>query len=210
MATSYIESLLGENEKILRVARQHWFVLVSTIILEIILILVILALAITLLNFFAPFAPLIGIIGAILLLIPIVTMIRDILNYLFRQFIVTNRRVMQVSGILNKNVTDSSLDKVNDVHMTQSVLGRVFGYGDIEILTASELGVNLFRRIGDPIKFKTAMLNAKEQLEHGDFESKDRGEDITDLLADLEKLRQQGVLTEEEFQQKKTELLAKM
>ena len=210
MAKSYLESLLSENEKILRVARQHWFILVSTIILEIVLILVILALGIILGVMFPPFALLVAGVGAILILIPIVTMVRDILNWLYRQFIVTNRRVMQISGIFNKNVTDSSLEKVNDVKMVQSALGRIFDYGDIQILTASELGVNLFRRIGEPIKFKTAMLNAKERLERGEFDLKNRGEDIPALLANLEQLRQQGVLTEEEFQRKKTELLAKM
>jgi len=210
MAKSYLESLLSENEKILRVARQHWFILVSTIILEIVLILVILALGITLGVLFPLFAWLIAGVGAILLLIPIVTMVRDILNWLYRQFIVTNRRVMQISGIFNKNVTDSSLEKVNDVKMVQSALGRIFDYGDIEILTASELGVNLFRRIEEPIKFKTAMLNAKERLERGEFDLKNRSEDIPTLLTNLEQLRQQGVLTEEEFQRKKAELLAKM
>ncbi|OGO63193.1 MAG: hypothetical protein A2Z45_08930 [Chloroflexi bacterium RBG_19FT_COMBO_55_16] len=210
MAKSYLESLLSENEKILRVARQHWFILVSTIILEIVLILVILVLAIILGVLFPPFAWLIAGVGAILILIPILTMVRDILNWLYRQFIVTNRRVMQISGIFNKNVTDSSLEKVNDVKMVQSALGRIFDYGDIQILTASELGVNLFRRIEDPIKFKTAMLNAKERLERGEFDLKNRGEDIPTLLANLEQLRQQGVLTEEEFQRKKAELLAKM
>ncbi len=52
---------------------------------------------------------------------------------------------MQISGIFNKSVIDSSLEKVNDIKMDQSALGRMFGYGDIEILTASELGVNLFK-----------------------------------------------------------------
>jgi len=210
MAKSYLESLLSENEKILRVARQHWFILISTIILEIVLILVILALAITLFTFFAPFAPLIAAIGAILLLIPIFTMVRDILNWSYRQFVITNRRVMQISGVLNKNVIDSSLEKVNDVHMVQSALGRLFNYGDVEILTASELGVNLFRRIAEPVKFKTAMLNAKERLERGDFDLRNRGEDIPALIDEIEQLRQKGVLTEEEFQRKKAELLAKM
>jgi uncharacterized membrane protein YdbT with pleckstrin-like domain len=116
---------------------------------------------------------------------------------------------MQISGIFNKNVTDSSLEKVNDVKMTQSAFGRLFGYGDIEILTASELGVNLFKRIEDPIRFKTAMLNAKENLERGE-ESRHPEDDIPDLIAGLERLHRQGVLTDEEFAQKKNELLARM
>jgi uncharacterized membrane protein YdbT with pleckstrin-like domain len=136
-------------------------------------------------------------------------MTRDILHWTNKQFIITTRRVMQISGIFNKNVTDSSLEKVNDVKMTQSALGRLFGYGDVEILTASELGANLFRRIKDPVRFKTAMLNAKEDLERGD-ESRHTEDDIPDLIAGLERLRRQGVLSEEEYQQKKGELLARM
>lgn len=205
----YIESLLAEREKIILVTRQHWFTIASAIALEIVLILVLLTLTIIAGTAMPQFALLIGAFGVIVILIPAATLTRDLLNWTNKQFIVTTRRVMQISGIFNKNVTDSSLEKVNDVKMTQSAFGRLFGYGDIEILTASELGVNLFRRIEDPIRFKTAMLNAKENLERGE-ESRYPENDIPDLIAGLERLHRQGVLTDEEFAQKKNELLARM
>ena len=100
--------------------------------------------------------------------------------------------------------------KVNDVKMEQSFFGRLLDYGDIEILTASELGTNLFRRIGRPIRFKTAMLNAKEKMETEQASGGRRQElDVPALIAQLDGLRKQGVLTEEEFQKKKAELLTK-
>ena len=106
---------------------------------------------------------------------------------------------------------DSSLEKVNDVKMSQSMFGRLFDYGDVEILTASEMGINLFQRIGDPVKFKTAMLNAKEKLGYeGTSPQAQRDDDIPAQIAELDKLRKQGIVTEAEFQKKKTELLAKM
>lgn len=116
---------------------------------------------------------------------------------------------MQVAGVLNKTITDSSLEKVNDVKMKQSAFGRMFDYGDIEILTASELGANLFRRIEDPIRFKTTMFNAKERLERGD-DTEMRSSDIPRLIARLDQLRKQGILTEDEFQTKKVELLGRI
>jgi hypothetical protein len=116
---------------------------------------------------------------------------------------------MQISGVLNKSVMDSSLEKVNDVAMEQSAFGRMFDYGDIEILTASELGANLFQRIENPIAFKTCMLNAKERLERGEVDEMPSG-DIPALIARLDQLRRQGILSEEEFQKKKGELLAKI
>jgi uncharacterized membrane protein YdbT with pleckstrin-like domain len=145
-------------------------------------------------------------------------MIHDILNWTNREYIITSRRVMQISGIINKTVADSSLEKVNDVKMTQSVLGRMFDYGDVEILTASELGVNLFRQIESPVKFKTAMLNAKQRLDDRDDVSAIAAagvaasgpENIPALIAQLDALRQNGVLSEEEVQVKKAQLLERM
>ena len=77
----------------------------------------------------------------------------------------TNRRVIQVEGVLNKKVTDSSLEKVNDVVLTQSVFGRVFGFGDLEVLTASESGISKFLMLVQPVAFKRAMLDAKHEYE---------------------------------------------
>lgn len=204
--TGYIESLLSKRERIILVARQHWFILVGAIVFEVVIILILISLTILAGVYWEQFALLIGGIGTVLLLLPLSSMVRDILDWMNRQYIVTNRRVIQISGILNKNVTDSSLVKVTDVKMSQSALGRFFDYGDIEILTASEFGVNLFRRIDEPIRFKIAMLNAKEELEQG--QDREAGDwDLNGAITSLLHLRQLGVLSEEEFVQKKNDLL---
>jgi len=206
MANNYIQDLLGENERILLVTRQHWFVLFSNILLEILLIVLLVA-GVTALTVVYPLA----IFGYILVLVPLAGMIRDILIWSNRQYIVTNRRVVQISGVLSKNVVDSSLEKVNDVKMSQSFFGRLFDYGDVEIMTASEIGVNLFQRIGNPVRFKTAMLNAKENMGFGEMGVHSQSaEDIPLMIAKLDELRKKGILSEAEFQEKKSDLLAKM
>lgn len=209
MAKSYLDSLLSEHEKILRSARHHWLILASSIFLEVIVILIIFIVTIVAAINIGSLWWIAVAVGFLLLIFPIITMLRDILVWSHHEFIVTNRRVMQISGVFNKNVIDSSLEKVNDVKMTQSAFGRIFNYGDIEILTASELGVNLFRRIEDPVNFKTAMLNAKAQLEQPQ-QIINPTPDVPALINQLAQLRQQGILTEEEFLKKKAELLAKL
>ncbi|MBC7877563.1 MAG: PH domain-containing protein [Anaerolineales bacterium] len=207
MEKNYIQSMLGENERILLVTRQHGFVLFSSIIAEIVVTLIAIAAISALTTMVNPLAG----FGFLLLLIPLAIMLWDILTWNNRQYIVTNRRVIQVSGIFSKDVVDSSLEKVNDVKMTQSFFGRMFDFGDVEILTASETGDNLFKRIGDPVKFKTAMLNAKEKLGYeGTGTNAQRAESIPAQIAELDELRKQGILTDAEFQTKKRELLAKM
>jgi len=210
MAKDYLETMLGENEHILLRARKHWSVLFGNIVLEIVLIIALIIAAIVLLPIVAfPVTPL----GFILVLVPLFGMGRDFLVWYNRQYIVTNRRVIQTSGVFSKDVVDSSLEKVNDVKLSQSFWGRIFDYGDIEILTASEVGANVFRSIGDPIKFKTAMLNAKERLgfdHEAGMEGHSVAPDIPALIARLDDLRKKGIISEGEFQQKKAELLAKM
>jgi len=206
MATNYLEGLLGENEHILLETHQHWFVLFGKIFLEIMLIGILIAgsLALAVFNVLAMY-------GLVLIVVPVLGILNDVLVWRNKAYIVTNRRVIQISGVLNKDVVDSSLEKVNDVKMSQSFFGRMFGYGDIEILTASELGVNMFHQIAEPVAFKTAMINAKERMGFDEMGKSVRAaEDIPTMIEKLDDLRKRGILSEEEFQRKKAELLAKL
>ena len=206
MAKRYLEELLGENEQILLESHQHWFVLFGKIFLELMLIALIFVGAFVL----YPTYP-IAIYALILVLVPLIGMLNDILVWRNRSYVVTNHRVIQSSGVFSKAVVDSSLEKVNDVKMSQSFLGRMFGFGDIEILTASELGVNLFHQINDPVGFKTTMLNAREKLGTEDVvHANHERENIPLMIARLDDLRQKGILSEAEFQAKKAELLRQM
>ena len=206
MAKNYLQGLLGENEQIILATHQHWFVLFGKIFLELLLIVIIIVAVLSTYTIY-PFA----FYGIFLVIVPMLGMLNDILVWRNKAYIVTNRRVIQISGVFNKDVVDSSLEKVNDVKMSQSFLGRVFGYGDIEILTASELGVNLFHEINEPVEFKQAMLNAKERMGYDEVGGDARPQtDIPTLIARLDDLRKKGIVSEAEFQEKKAELLGKM
>jgi hypothetical protein len=67
--------------------------------------------------------------------------------------------------VVNKHSTDSSLEKINDAALSQSLFGRLFGFGDLDILTASEAGIERFRMIKDPVTFKKTMLDVKHEYE---------------------------------------------
>ena len=210
MSDKYLKSLLGENEQVLFVTHHHWLVLAGEILAETLLSVAVVVLVSLIWYLWLP-NPLVW-LGYLLLIIPLISLWRDVLIWKNREYVVTNRRVIQLAGVFNKSITDSSLDKVNDVKMSQSFLGRMLDYGNIEILTASELGVNKFTYIGRPIQYKTAMLNAKEKLEHAPAEpaAARPAASPADLLAQLDLLRQHGVLSEAEFQAKKAELLKRM
>ncbi len=214
----YIENLLGRNERIVFITRQHWLVLVWAAILDLLSSVVILVGALWLgglgdgLGFLR--------VLAVLAVFPLVHLVIRYLNWHNEQYIVTNRRVMQIRGVINKRVSDSSLEKVNDVVLEQSILGRLLNYGTVEIITGSDIGVNLFKYIARPVRFKTEMLNQKEGLAKLDAygsqaervlsEEPPSSGDIPELIAELDELRKKGIISDQEFNEKKAELLGRL
>ncbi len=162
---SYADSLLATGERIIHRERQHWLVLlwgarepIVAMVLGIVLLVVSSALG-------DPFKTLVFAIGGILFLGGLAFLVWATMRYLNQEYVLTNRRVIEVQGVVNKRSTDSSLEKINDAILTQSIFGRVFGFGDLEVLTASEAGIERFQMIVNPIAFKKAMMDAKHEYE---------------------------------------------
>ena len=166
----YADGLLSTGERVVHREKQHWMVFVwgaRYTILAIILAIVLLILSQNLAQDGASgtFRMVLGWAAAALLIGGLALLVWTILRYITQEYVLTNRRVIQVTGVLNKTSTDSSLEKINDARLSQSVFGRMFGFGDLDILTAAETGIERFRMIRNPIGFKKAMLDAKHEYE---------------------------------------------
>jgi len=106
---------------------------------------------------------------------------------------------MKIEGVVSKHVFDSSLEKVNDVELDQSGFGRMFNYGDVDILTGNVGGANKFLTIAFPVEFKRQMLDQKEALGTlSDFGTREKQvlqantpakADVPQLIAELDELR---------------------
>ena len=163
----YLEKVLSNDEHVLKIVHKHWLVLLGEILGSLIILVLIIA-AVAAAQFFMPTLPFAA-FGYLAVLLPLPVLVWNYLVWNNHAYVLTNWRIIQMSGVFNKRVVDSSLEKVNDVVTSQPFLGRIFGYGDIEILTAAEEGVNDLKTISNPLGFKVAMLEAKEALEvrHG-------------------------------------------
>jgi hypothetical protein len=166
----YADGLLSTGERVIHREKQHWFVFVwearYTILAVIAAVIVaILTNGMTGQGTEATVRDALNIGVIILIVVALANLGWTILRYLNQEYVITNRRVMQVAGVLNKSSTDSSLEKINDARLTQSIFGRIFGFGDLEILTAAETGVDTFRMLINPVAFKIAMLDAKHEYE---------------------------------------------
>lgn len=162
---SYVDGLLSTGERVMHREKQHWFVVLWGARYAILAVIVAVILLILRGSVSQPTQDILNYAGIALFVGGVALLIWVVLRYLNQEYILTNRRVIAVEGVLNKRVTDSSLEKINDAMLTQSIFGRIFGFGDLEVLTASEAGISLFRMLINPMGFKRAMLDAKHEYE---------------------------------------------
>ncbi len=163
---SYTDSLLASGERILRRARQHWFVMVWNARWAVIAIIATVALLI--LRFVvggeSTILDILGYVALVLFVVGLVVIAWGWVRYQNEEFVITSRRIIHVSGVVNKKATDSSLEMINDAVLTETMFGRMFGFGDLEVLTASEAGIENLHMLADAKSFKKAMIEAKHEL----------------------------------------------
>ena len=167
---SYADGLLSTGERISYRNKQHPFVFIwgaRYAILAAIIAAVLLWISQNLATdgVSGSLRTLLGWVTVVLFFGGIAVAIWTALRYINQEYVLTTRRVIQVEGVLNRSSTDSSLEKINDAVLNQSVFGRMFDFGDLTVLTASESGVDKMKMLRKPIVFKKAMLDAKHEFE---------------------------------------------
>ena len=116
-----------------------------------------------------------------------------------------------VRGMAAKSTTRPSTMPVG-----KEVLGRILNYGDLEIITGSDIGTNILHRLAKPVEFKKTLLEQKQKLSDGEDLAPHKAvaasddEDPLKKIAQLDDLRKTGAISEVEYQQAKAKLLAKL
>ncbi len=67
---------------------------------------------------------------------------------------VTDKRIIYKRGFISRYTIEMHLDKVESVDVDQSVLGRIFGYGDI-LIRGVGASLEPLRDIESPIEFRS-------------------------------------------------------
>jgi uncharacterized membrane protein YdbT with pleckstrin-like domain len=151
----------------------------------------------------------IWIVGMLLYPVP------KVIAWLTSNFAVTSDRVIHRQGFIAKRSMEIPHEAINDVRFEQGIVDRIVGAGTLVISSASEFGRNSFDDIRHPeevqkVIYEQGELN-KKRMYQGDRPVQpqaSRGSpSATTELERLAKLRDDGVLTEEEFQVQKAKVL---
>ena len=130
------------------------------------------------------------------------------------EYILTTHRLIEQYGILSKRSVDSYLSKINNVEHSQSLWGRLLGFGDVMVDTASKDGITVFPRIAHPIEFKRAILAACEAYRGAGPVAAVAGAapgsaplSGAERLRQLKKLLDDGLISQEEYEAKRRQLV---
>ena len=125
-------------------------------------------------------------------------------------FVVTTDRTIYREGIIAKRGIEIPHDRINTVFFNQGFFDRLLRAGTLTIESAGENGVQVFENVRDPISVQQALYQEMEDNENRKFD-RARGPaaatSVADELSKLAALRDQGHLSESEFQIQKSRLL---
>jgi uncharacterized membrane protein YdbT with pleckstrin-like domain len=127
-------------------------------------------------------------------------------------FVVTTDRLVFRAGVLGKSGREIPLDRVNDIAFHQSFFERIIGAGDLMIESAGERGQEQFTDIPKPARVQNVIYAEIERAKDRDADrAAGRSQlSIPEQIEKLDELRQRGVLTQAEFDAKKTQLLDRL
>ena len=166
---AYVHDLLTDGEVIILRSRQHWMALVIRARNAFLLWLIGLLIIVAILWFKElqgeAARNILSVASSVLIVIGVAIFAYRAWQFFSQDYVVTNRRLLKVTGILTKRSADSSLEKINDAILSQTIIGRALNYGNLEILTASDQSVDKYYMLKDPITFKKSILTAKHDLE---------------------------------------------
>lgn len=82
------------------------------------------------------------------------------LEWACTKYYLTDLRLIEKRGVIGKRIVTISLDKIQNVKCKFGIIGRIFGFGDLEIESAGTLGKIIFHFIPSPRKFQEKIQKA--------------------------------------------------
>ena len=150
---SYVKHVIQPNEKILRIGKKHWIVYGYAILFLIAGILLIF------LEYkFFDSEPVIISTGALFGVLTAAYAVKGWVERLTTEIAVTDKRIIFKRGVFQLHTEETNMDKVASVDVDQTLIGRILGYGTIEIHgTGGRQAIERLYNIASPIKLRNAI-----------------------------------------------------
>ncbi len=149
---TYTEKVLQPGETVRFHSRIHWIIYVPGIVL------IVLGFAVgILLQRFGPVTDSGNVPSLIAIAVGVVFGLLSVLRAWWRRLTtevtVTENRIVYKRGFIRRHTFEMNMNKVESVHVNQSVLGRIFDYGDI-LIRGTGSSFEPLHMISRPLEFR--------------------------------------------------------
>jgi uncharacterized membrane protein YdbT with pleckstrin-like domain len=202
------DNILTDGETIVRQFRPHWRMLAIPALW---LIAVIAAIFVVFQVIEAEgWVALVLVVLILAALVPLV--VSPVIKWLFTTYALTSERLITRTGMIARAGIELPLENINNVLFNQSVIERVLKSGDLLIESAGESGQSDFTNIPNPEEFQSLLYRTREEQSRNTAAEEsaiaaDITRDPTEQLERAARLREEGVLSEEEFADMKRKIL---
>jgi uncharacterized membrane protein YdbT with pleckstrin-like domain len=149
----YIDDILQPGEKVLYSTNAHWIFFLPAIALWV------LAGALLVVSGMVPGGAAVLICLSLAAISALVALYNTVTAWFHRwttETDVTNLRVVHKTGFISRKTFEMSLDKIESVDVTQTILGRMFDYGDVMVRGVGE-GEEEIKTIASPLAFRNSI-----------------------------------------------------
>lgn len=218
MAATSID--LMPNEKMVLASNPHWFYFWKQFISGAVFIGLLLLLWWVNLDWLDSFLRWILLLAVIVF---IFMSIYDFIQWKTTKFAITDQRVAYQSGIVRRRGVSIPLNRINNVNFEQGLIARLFNNGIVTIESAGETGDSVFENIPNPEHVRSLIFTEIQEDEQRDSDrdasalAKAMQEHLAspptaaltpqERLAQLETLRAQGHVSDDEYEQKRRQIL---
>ena len=198
------------KEKVVLTLRKHWFTLIEPSFWFL------LFLILSMITFQTEY----GIFCHIGTVLTIIWFTYKIFDRKTNIWVVTNLRIIDEYGVFSVNSKESPLDKINNVSYHQPFMGRIFGYGDVQIQTAAEMGSTTHKMVEKPRLLKDTITKCQEEYRRSQIQEQGHqlagtlegrqslNTSLADELTKLHDFKVKGILSQDEFDQLKKRMLS--
>lgn len=215
---AFPKGLLADHEKVVFDLRPHWIAVVPEALWSVLLLVVwIVGHRLAASELSDPGGLQLGIAIVVLVLWVLFSVI-PFLRWRFTHFVLTSDRLITRHGVISKHSKEIPLERINDVTFSQTVIERLMGAGDLMIESAGERGQTRIGNVRKPEQVQLMIYKSTEDNNIRMMSPGGRGEHppaapaptVPQQIEALARLRDQGAITEEEFNVKKAELLKRL
>ncbi len=208
---AFPKRLLNEGEEVVLDLRPHWASIFWPMVIPVVVIVLTIVDLQVLGNGSQP-RRVLAVLLVVVLLLSVVRLVLRYLKWTNTNFVVTTDRLVYRSGVVSKQGKEIPLDRINDISFHQSVFERLLGAGNLTIESAGTSGQETFADIRKPSVVQNTIykMMETEQNRRPDRSAGRRELSLPEQLDKLDELRQRGVLSQSEFDQKKAQILDRM